>query len=352
MPDLWSVAEAAALLDRVRSGPGGDDVGAPAGQPVVVVDVDEAGPAVDLRPPVGWPCVIVAVSRADSAPPAPPGPDVLLSAASHPVAPWVGAGAEVADAAQALAAAVRRHPQAATTLAQVLRISPALPVPAALVIESLAYSMLQAGPEHREWLASRRPRHEDSRQDAAVVLERREDSLWITLDRPERRNAYSARMRDDLVLALDLAAADPTLTAVHLRGNGANFSSGGDLAEFGTLPDPASAHTIRIQRNAGWRLSQVATRVTTHLHGSCIGAGIELAAFAGTVEATENTTVALPEVQMGLIPGAGGTASIPRRIGAARTAWLALTGATLDADTARRWGLVDRVVPDGAPPAV
>jgi enoyl-CoA hydratase/carnithine racemase len=220
-----------------------------------------------------------------------------------------------------------------------------------LVIESLAYSTLQGGPEHRKWLAGRRPHQADPRQDAAVVLERREDILWITLDRPERRNAYSARMRDDLVVALDLAAADPTLQAVHLRGKGANFSSGGDLAEFGTLSDPASAHLIRIQRSAGWRLSQVATRVTTHLHGSCIGAGIELAAFAGTVEATENATMALPEVHMGLIPGAGGTASLPRRIGAARTAWLALTGATLDGRTARHWGLVDRVVPADAPPA-
>ena len=83
--------------------------------------------------------------------------------------------------------------------------------------------------------------------------------------------------------------------------------------------------------------------MTVHLHGACVGAGIELAAFAGTVTATEDATMALPEVGMGLIPGAGGTASLPQRIGAARTAWLALTGTRLNAQTARRWGLVDRV---------
>ena len=71
--------------------------------------------------------------------------------------------------------------------------------------------------------------------------------------------------------------------------------------------------------------------------------GIELSAFAGTVEAAEGTTVSLPEVSMGLIPGAGGTASIPRRIGPQRAAWLALTGTRLDAATAVRWGLVDRI---------
>jgi enoyl-CoA hydratase/carnithine racemase len=350
VPDTWSVAEAAGLLDRVRAGTGGDEVGAAADQPVLVVDMDDGAPGANLQAPAGWPCVVVGVSRASTPPPAPAGPDVLLSAATDPEAPWVGAGAAVIDAARQLAETVRSHPLAATTLAQVLRISPALPVPAALVIESLAYSMLQAGPEHGEWLAGRRPRQTDPRRDAAVQLERQANRLWITLDRPERRNAYSARMRDDLVAALALVAADPTLTSVHLLGKGANFSSGGDLAEFGTLTDPATAHTIRVQRSAGFGLSQVAPRVTTHLHGQCIGAGIELAAFAGVVEATEDATMALPEVHMGLIPGAGGTASIPRRIGAARTAWLALAGGSLDAGTAHRWGLVDLVVPSGSGP--
>jgi enoyl-CoA hydratase/carnithine racemase len=92
-------------------------------------------------------------------------------------------------------------------------------------------------------------------------------------------------------------------------------------------------------------MSELGPRVTVHLHGACIGAGIELAAFAGTVEATEDTTVMLPEVGMGLIPGAGGTVSIPRRIGTARTAWLAITGLRLSAPVAARWGLIDRLLP-------
>src|SRR6202035_1667131 len=127
-------------------------------------------------------------------------------------------------------------------------------------------------------------------------------------------NAYSARMRDELVADLQMAAHDSTITSVHLRGHGPNFCSGGDLAEFGTRPDPASAHTIRTQRSAGWWIHHLQPQVTVHLHGACVGAGIELAAFAGAVEATEDATMSLPEVSMGLIPGAGGTASIPRRI--------------------------------------
>jgi enoyl-CoA hydratase/carnithine racemase len=256
----------------------------------------------------------------------------------------VGGGLEEARVVEA---AVRHNPVAATTLAQVLRAGVTLGVGGALTMESLAYSTLQSGPEHRHWLETRRVRAADGRPDPAVRLDRRGDNLWVTLDRPERRNAYSARMRDELVAALEVPAFDPSIRAVHLTGAGPNFCSGGDLAEFGALPDPATAHSIRTQRSAGWRISQLANRVTVHLHGACVGAGIELAAFAGTVEATEDATMALPEVGMGLIPGAGGTASLPRRIGPARTAWLALTGVRLDAPTARRWGLVDRLVASG-----
>ena len=84
--------------------------------------------------------------------------------------------------------------------------------------------------------------------------------------------------------------------------------------------------------------------MTAHLHGASIGAGIEISAFAGRVVADPETMISLPEVRMGLIPGAGGTVSLPRRIGRHRTAFLALTGAPLDAETARAWGLVDDAV--------
>jgi enoyl-CoA hydratase/carnithine racemase len=93
-------------------------------------------------------------------------------------------------------------------------------------------------------------------------------------------------------------------------------------------------------------VAAVADRVTAHLHGACVGSGIELPAFAGLVVAAPSTRISLPEVRLGLVPGAGGTVSITRRMGRHRTARLALTGEVLDAATARRWGLVD-VLDDG-----
>ena len=83
--------------------------------------------------------------------------------------------------------------------------------------------------------------------------------------------------------------------------------------------------------------------MTAEVAGSCRGAGVELAAFCDQVVADRATTFALPELSLGLVPGAGGTVSLPRRIGRARAAWMALTGAVVDADSARSWGLVDRI---------
>jgi enoyl-CoA hydratase/carnithine racemase len=76
-----------------------------------------------------------------------------------------------------------------------------------------------------------------------------------------------------------------------------------------------------------------------------MGAGIELAAFGRVVVAEPDTMIALPELALGLVPGAGGTVSLPRRIGRHRTALLALTAQPIEATTALAWGLVDRIEP-------
>lgn len=137
--------------------------------------------------------------------------------------------------------------------------------------------------------------------------------------------------------------ADLTIARVDMRGTGPAFRGGGDLTEFGASRDPAEAHRIRVSRSPAALLLRCAAKVTAHLHGACVGAGIELAAFAGRVTATADTVIGLPEIGMGLIPGAGGTASLPVRVGRERTAYLALSGAGLTATEALRWGLVDEV---------
>ncbi|MCU1503699.1 MAG: hypothetical protein JWM12_3053 [Ilumatobacteraceae bacterium] len=233
-------------------------------------------------------------------------------------------------------------PIAAVSFAVLLRGNEHLPVELGLAAESAVYSTLQAGPEFAAWRAAT-PRRPPSPADGpAVRVERDGSTLSITLDRPKRHNAYDAAMRDGFVEALQ-AGLDADVSRIVVRGAGPSFSSGGDLDEFGTRPDPATAHLVRLTRSAGRLMHRLAAKVEVELHGWCIGAGIELPAFATTVRAAASTSIMLPEVRFGLVPGAGGTVSLPWRIGRQRTAWMGLTGATLDAATALDWGLVDIV---------
>jgi len=248
-------------------------------------------------------------------------------------------------AIDAICATIAAHPIASVALVQVLRGAGGRSIDDGLLVESATYSALQGGPEFAAWRATRRRRARPAETDP-VLVERDGHRVTITLNRPAVRNALNTAMRDALVEAFALPALDPSITEVHLRGAGPSFSTGGDLDEFGSFDDPASAHLVRMQQSVGRAIAAVTDRVTAHLHGPCMGSGIELPAFAGRVIAHPEATFSLPEVSLGLIPGAGGTVSLPRRIGSARTALLALTGAAIDAGTALRWGLVDAVDDD------
>ena len=241
-------------------------------------------------------------------------------------------------------AGVLRNPQASLTLAQLIRHGQGLDLHEALIAESLAYSTLQSGLEFAEWLERRGPpKQRPVPDDPAVLVERLGDSLELTLNRSHKHNAFSAAMRDGLAEALALAVSDETIERIDLCGRGPSFCSGGDLDEFGTFPDPTSAHVVRSTRNPGRQLTALAERTHVRVHGHCLGAGVELPAFAAHVTADPGTTFRLPEVAMGLVPGAGGTASLPRRIGRQHCAWLALSGVAIDAATALAWGLVDEI---------
>lgn len=239
---------------------------------------------------------------------------------------------------------VERFPLAAAALALLLRGQPGRSVDEGLVAESAVYSVLQSGPEFSAWRAQHPVRHEPD-DGARVRLKREGPRLILTLTRPDRLNALDARMRDELMEGLAVAAADPGITVVELRGEGPAFCAGGDLDEFGSRSDPASAHVLRLRRSIGRELSHLGARTTAYVHGACVGSGIELAAFADRVVAAADTRIALPEIGLGLVPGAGGTVSLTRRVGRLRTAWLAFSGSTIDAATANAWGLVDDLEP-------
>jgi hypothetical protein len=245
-----------------------------------------------------------------------------------------------------LQANIARNPIAAAVLVQTLRLTERLRVMEALQVESLAYATLQGGAEFRRWLESNKAARPAVPTDTgpAVIVTRGDDVLSLELNRASNRNAINVEMRDALDEALQLVIADDSIRRVRLSGRGKCFSVGGDLTEFGTLPDPASAHAIRSLTMPGRFLAQCAERVEAHVHGACIGSGVELPAFARRVTASSSTFFHMPELEFGLLPGGGGCVSIPRRIGRQRMAWWVLSGKRINAQKALEWGLVDEIV--------
>ena len=268
---------------------------------------------------------------------------------SHSDDPRVVTVGSVDEALADLEQRIRQWPQAAAVCDDVLRaVDPAGPSRAGVVTESLAYSTLQSGNEFRRWLENRGPAGVPEIPEP-VQADREGDTLYVRFNRPTRHNAFSTDARAALLEALDVALLDTSVDEVILTGNGPSFCSGGDLAEFGSFSDPATAHLARTRHSPALVLDaltrRLGARCRARVHGRVLGSGLEMASFCGFVEADPEAVLGLPELGLGLIPGAGGTVSITRRIGRWRTAYLVLSGRTVDAATARSWGLVDAVVP-------
>ena len=309
----------------------------------IVVDADEAArrPAMAL----GDPAILVLDPEGRLPALDPVVGDVFLTCAPAPPRPWV-ACADVEAEARALQTAMEAQPIAAAILVDLLRTTEHLDFASALFAESLAYSTLLGGDAFRRWRAATPDRGRAASPDP-VRIERRDEALEIVLDDPLNRNAISLSLRDALANAFDVALLDPDIRSVILSGAGPVFCSGGHLDEFGRSTDLALAHQVRMRQYAAHKAHKLRDRLTARVHRAVIGGGLEVAAAAGRVEACADTLFRLPELAMGLIPGAGGTASAARRIGRHRTAYMALTGRDIDTATALHWGLVDAVLEEG-----
>lgn len=303
------------------------------GTAALVVALDACAALDDDIATAGWlgsvGCPVVGLGEARSAP--------RLSAACDVLASDDGE-------LETLARGIRSAPLAAATAVQLLRAIDGQANVPALHAESLAYAALQSGPEYCAWLAARgRTEPVVTDEGPAVRMQRQKEHLHLRLNRASRRNAMSVEMRDALCEAMALVRSDTSITRVSLDALGPCFSTGGDLDEFGHVPDPVSGHLVRGLALPGRMLADCPARVSVQVHGACVGSGIEFPAFAGHITARADASFQLPELGFGLIPGAGGCVSIPRRIGRQRTARMLLGGARIDATTALAWGLVDAI---------
>lgn len=180
---------------------------------------------------------------------------------------------------------------------------------------------------------------------AAIATRTADGVATVVIDNPEHRNALSDAVLTQLVEALRRADDDHEIRCIVIAGSEKVFASGADVR---ALLERSATDVYDDERSRQWRaLRSIRTPVVAAVSGFCLGGGCELAMYADVVVASETARFGLPETQLGLIPGAGGTQLLPRAVGRARAMDMVLTGRLLDAAEAERAGLVSRVVGQG-----
>jgi enoyl-CoA hydratase/carnithine racemase len=185
-----------------------------------------------------------------------------------------------------------------------------------------------------------------------VLAERQGSHLVLTLNRPDKLNALSYALIDELMARLDEAEADPALRAVVLTGAGDKaFSAGADIEGF--APDiaasPETAHRRFVVRGQalGRRIESFSKPVIAAANGLAFGGGCETLEACALALAAPHATFAKPEIRLGFPPCFGGTQRLPRHVGRKRALEMLLTGEPIGAERAAEIGLVNRVVPQG-----
>jgi enoyl-CoA hydratase len=169
----------------------------------------------------------------------------------------------------------------------------------------------------------------------------------VTIDNPPL-NALSAALLEELEAELDRLDADEETRAVVLRGGGERaFVAGADIKEFPALREAATTESgsARGIQKLGGRMDAAETPFVAAIQGFCLGGGLELAMCCDVRVCADDAQLGQPEIKLGLIPGGGGTQRLPRLVGLGHAMFLNLTGDFVDATTAERWGLVEKVVP-------
>jgi enoyl-CoA hydratase len=171
----------------------------------------------------------------------------------------------------------------------------------------------------------------------------------VTIDHPPV-NALSAPLLEELEAEVDRLDADDSVRAIVLRGAGERaFVAGADISEFPALREAAAeaqeSGSARGIQKLGARMDKADKPFVAAIHGFCLGGGLELAMCCDIRIAAEGAQLGQPEIKLGLIPGGGGTQRLPRLVGLGHALYLNMTGDFVDAETAYRWGLVEKVVP-------
>ena len=181
-----------------------------------------------------------------------------------------------------------------------------------------------------------------------ILLKKEEGIATITINRPEARNALNIDTRRELISALEDVTKDDAIKVVIFTGAGEKaFIAGADIKVFKELNVPAALEYSYALGSMGLykKIREMDKPTIAAINGYALGGGCELAMCCDIRIAAENALFGQPEVNIGIIPGGGGTQILPRIIGIGRAKELCFTGDMIDAQTAERFGLVNKVVP-------
>ncbi|HEX5998788.1 MAG TPA: enoyl-CoA hydratase-related protein [Hyphomicrobiaceae bacterium] len=170
----------------------------------------------------------------------------------------------------------------------------------------------------------------------------------VTLNRPAARNAMNTRMMEELRACFTELYVEPGKAAacLILTGAGTSFCAGADLKERKGMPDEVWCRQHAILEQMVRALMDCPIPVIAAVNGPAFGGGMELALACDFIYAAQSARFALPEVTLGIIPGAAGTQNLPRAVGVKRAKEIALTGVPFSAADALAWGMVNKVCPD------
>lgn len=178
---------------------------------------------------------------------------------------------------------------------------------------------------------------------SAIKSEVHERAGLVQINRPEALNALNATVMEELASALEGFDADANVGAMVLTGDERAFAAGADVKE---MADASSVDMIKADRISRWdRIRRVKKPVIAAVSGWCLGGGHELAMACDMIVASETATFGQPEINLGVMPGAGGTQRLTRAVGKGVAMEMVLNDRNLTADEALRYGLVNRVVP-------
>ena len=178
-----------------------------------------------------------------------------------------------------------------------------------------------------------------------IIYNKRGPVADIQLNRPHVHNAFDTAMRDGLYQALEAARDDPEVGSILLSGIGKSFCAGADLTEFGTAPSVIAARDVRWSRDLWGLFLDLDKPLIVAIHGHCIGSGLEMALLCDLRLASTDASFRMPEANLGLIPAAGGTQTLPRTIPPSKALHLLLTGQLITAQEALKYCLVTRLTP-------